>query len=76
MKTFKEFLNEAKSELYDDLRTWKYNAEYKGFKVSSPVVDREGEVNKGQWFVAKDKQGNFRGEFDTRKGRKGEGYFI
>lgn len=72
MKTFKEFLNEAKTERYKDLRTWKANAEHRGFKVSSPSVDRNGEVNKGEWFVAKDKQGNFKGEFDTRKG---EGYF-
>lgn len=72
MKTFREFLNEAKEERYKDLRAWKDNAENRGFKVSSPVVDPKGEVNKGEWFVAKDKQGNYKGEFDTRKG---EGYF-
>lgn len=72
MKTFKEYVNEAKAELYKDLHAWKYNAEYRGFKVSSPWHNPEGEMNKGEWFVAKDKQGNHKGEFDTRKG---EGYF-
>lgn len=50
-----------------DKKAWEKQAKDMGLKVSKPSTDKDGEPN-NHWYVAKDKQGNTKGEFDSKLG--------
>lgn len=69
MKTYEEFLTESVGSTYKDKAAWSDAAAERGYKVSAPTADLDGEVNKdSHYMIAKDKNGNNKGEFNKGKG--------
>ena len=64
MHTFEEFLSES-SFITKDHATWKENAEKRGLVVRK-AIHPSGEMH--DYHTAKDKEGNWRGHFDSKTG--------
>ena len=62
MKTFKDFLGEAIGNKYKDKDQWASAAKERGYTVK-PAVNASGDS--GKKWIAKDSQGNNKGEFES-----------
>jgi hypothetical protein len=53
---------------YKNLKSWENMVKSYGFKISKPSATKKGENNDGSFLVAKDKNGNMKGEWEISKG--------